>query len=435
MYFLSDYGMINIIYWGEIRGVLHMWKKDKRTYFVFILLILFTVLVSGFYMYRMYLSTQQISSTNYLQDNWTCQVSSGTYYSLTPPSNLDNHANNTMILTHALPDTLNQYDSLYFRSSQQSVRVYLDDVLTYEYHDPGSVFTGIATPSHWNFVPLETSDAQKTLRIELTSPYPLYAGKMNAIHLGNYIVMTSDLLKHVLHGYICTLILLTFGILIVFSSFIFSMQNEGIKSFRYLGLFTALLALWMRSEVQLPDYLMFEPHLERLIGLSSLFLCPIPYLLFIKKRFSQKIHKIINLLITLYSANFVICIILQLFGIHDLVESSIIFPIFVIPTVILVCAQYLLQLKHQERSYPFFSILAFVSLVSSIGIEILYYYCGLSKYLAYMFRADMTIYVVCLTFSAADTIVSNEMICAQKSELILKHQIKMMLSHIQPHFI
>jgi len=412
-----------------------MLRKDRRSYFVFVLLIVFTALVSSLYIYRIHLSSQQINTTNYLRDNWTCQVSSGTYYSLAPPSNLSNHANNTMVLTHMLPDVLNKNDVLYFRSSQQAVKVFLDDIIIYEYQDPGSRITGIATPSHWNFIPLETSDAGKELRIELRSPYALFSGKMNAIYLGDNFSLTSDLLAHVLNGYICTLVLLVFGILIILSSFIFINQNEGIKSFRYLGLYTILLALWMRSEVRVPDYLMFNPHVETLIGFLSLFLCPIPYLLFIKQRLPEKLHKVIHFLLALFSANFVVCIILQLLGIHDLVESSIIFPIFIIPTVILVCMQYLLQIKNRQRSYPLFSIFAFVSLVSSIAIELLYYYFGHSEYLGYLFRIDMIIYVACLAFSAVDTIVSHEMVSAQASELILKHQIKMMLSHIQPHFL
>ncbi|MDD2970967.1 MAG: histidine kinase [Lachnospiraceae bacterium] len=322
-----------------------------------------------------------------------------------------------------------------FRSSQQSVRLYLDDVLVYAYENPGSRLTGIATPSRWNMIPLESTDASKELRIELKSPYSQFSGIVNTVYLGSSTVLTSNLLKNTLHGYICSLLILIFGIIMLFTSHIFHIRNHAVQNFRYLGCFNILLSLWMRSEVRLPDYLTFDPHFELMLGICSMMLCPIPYLLFVKNRLNEKLHHVIKILLYLYSANFIICAALQLLGICDMLESSIVFLVLVVPTVVVICFHYILQLLHRERKYPVFFIFSFLSLFISIIVELIYYYLKHIEYYNYVFHTVMTIYIICLTFTAVQSIVSNEMLSAQVSEQILVGQIKMMLSHIQPHFL
>lgn len=412
-----------------------MTDNKKRTYIVFVLLIIATILVCGVYSFRMYTSSIHVNADNSMEGNWICSASSSTYYSLELPIQLNNYPDSPLILSHKLPSELSENSAVYFRSSQQSVAVYINNVLTYEYHSPGSRITGHATPSNWNFIMLHPEDAGKDFRIELTSPYKLYTGRANHVYIGNFYDLNANLLKHVLPGYICATILLFFGIIIVFTSHIFSRENPGIVNFRYLGLFTILLSIWMRSETKLPNYLLFDPHFEVFMEFCALMLCPLPYILFVKHRFSPKINKLLNILFYLFSINFIVSLILQFAGICDLVESSITIPILVVITAFIVGIQYLFQLIHRERNYYIFSIFAFISLIFSIAIEILLFLFGRFEAMGYGFRVGMCIYVICLTFTAVQGIISNELLSAQASEQILKRQIKMMMSHIQPHFL
>lgn len=425
------------------------WLKDKvsffitakgnHSFFIFLTFLFTALLTCVIYAFQILPASSSSffssSQNNTMRYNWTCVVSSGSFYSITLPAQLKNIQNNTLIASNTLPENIPVNAAVSFRSSQQAVKVYVDDLLIYKYDTSVGRLLGKSTPSHWNFISLSPEDAQKELRIELTSPYRIHSGQLGMVYYGRYSDLVTQLLRKTLPGLVTSIILFLIGIVIVFTSYILGRENGEAYHFRYLGYFICVLAVWMRSEVRLPDFLMGDPHLELLISYFALMLCPLPYLTFVKHRLHPRPYKVLQIFFSLYCLNFLICTLLQVLNIYDFVETAFIFHILAFANILWVCLQYIQQIIRKERTYRISSIVAFASLVAGVTLELLVYYTGYYQYTGLFFRIGISIYIIGLTVLAIQSIISQRLLNAQISEQLLKRQIRMMLSHIQPHFL
>lgn len=205
-------------------------------------------------------------SVTSLSDDWNVQwkTSDGTEKtasSVSLPSGIRAPQNTVVVYRRTLPvqgGSRSEDNTITFFSNNQSVLVYLDDSLIYEYGSQVKYPVSIPLQSGWRFVSLPENWQGKTLSISLDSTLPSSSGYLGEVYLGNHSAILYKILCEVLPTVLLFLPALCVGLVLLMFSF---MKQSGSFSLRvrYLGLFFVILTLWIFSETRGSQFLFHKP--------------------------------------------------------------------------------------------------------------------------------------------------------------------------------
>lgn len=411
-------------------------KKNKLMHLVSIILFSLSVVICLCY----FLSTQSKSVAGSdttcvsLQENWKIETASKTFFPSELPVHIKAPPNEIVTATLTLPYTLPHTAAIYFRSSQQSVIVLLNDKIIYQYDTKGLRPFGKASASHWNFIQIPSEYAGGELQIKTVSPYHRFSGQLLDVKFGSYPDLMNDLYSGHLVGYLICILLFILGIIMIVASYLIAKLNKQIIVFHYLGFFTLFMTFWMYAEAKFPPFWIRGTSLEHIIASLAIMLCPLPFLLFIKFYFPPRYHRFLTILFIAFSLNFILCVGLQILQIADFIETIFITYILIFLTALLICVQFWMQMKKKEK-ISYISLFGFVVLLLNIMIQLFLCYRKQYTYTSVYFLLGIFIYVFCLIIFVIQNMFAQKALNSFLSEKLLKQQINMMISHIQPHFL
>lgn len=266
-------------------------------------------------------------------------------------------------------------DYLYLKTVYAPVRVYLDDVLIYQYGQKPTMPSFMPDPpTKVAMLPLTSGDGSSELHLEFTAPT-----QRNSISLHPVLIGTStDIMKHLFSEMSFSLffsaVLLVMGfILFLAAAAMIRLESMGI-SFFYLGLFGILTGLWFACECNLTGLFIDNAVLLYLLDFTGLFTLSIPLLKFGLK--ILQLHHQLPLRCTCMVLEISVCaaLILQLTGTVAFSRSMYLFHILVPFSLCLFGALILLDaVKYKNKMARRFMIpisaVAFFSL-----LEVMNYY-------------------------------------------------------------
>ena len=228
-------------------------------------------------------------------------------------------------------------NSLGFYLVHHYAEVYFDDELVYRLTKSGNNYLSDSVSSNWIIIPIYPEDSGKEVRVVVTPVYKSVVNREIEFQLGSHLMIYVNQLKKDLPQIVSAALCILIGLFIMTIQLILIlMRKSRIWDMFYLGNFTLLLGIWKIVDTRFSS-LLFPGNTLVLgyIAIGVLFLCPIPFLLFLKE-WLQNTKTTLLLTVALTFSGVSLCALLcQVFGIAELRETLVLSHIMIVITVLL----------------------------------------------------------------------------------------------------
>lgn len=268
----------------------------------------------------------------------------GTSTEITAPGTYDVEAGQTMVIVTMLPEDYSE-SSIEIRSSQQTVRFYIDGELRSEYDTKDSRPFGSNSVSRYVFCRTSAADAGKELRIELMSNSKRYSGVVNEIKCGDKSDIWSDILRVSGLEFAIGLFVLLVGIITIGFSIALGIAYKVRLNQLYLGWCLILGAVWLMCESKFRQLLVSNVSVLAAMCFIVIMLCPVPLSLYVDGIQHGRYKKIFGVIECAALVNLVISSILQFAEIADYLDTMIAAHIILGITVVIILITFVLDFR------------------------------------------------------------------------------------------
>ncbi|MDR1702107.1 MAG: GHKL domain-containing protein [Sporomusaceae bacterium] len=251
-------------------------KRETIIFLISALLCASFLIAFGCYYFNSYQNPYILAQVIDLSANWQYQTAGSQLMPLddlkTGPQLLPGE---TMTLFKTLDVSLPQ-GALLIRANHQTVNVYLNEqALFLENYQPGQN-PGMAL----HFILLPDDYLHKTLKIEITSPYALYAGRTSSIFLGTIPSLGAYAVSSSMRSFILMAICLFLGCCTIALTVLQALKGFTDKQNLALGVFAVVWAVYYVCTDYI-SFLFFTPSQMSLLSLGSYFVFQIPLTFFL----------------------------------------------------------------------------------------------------------------------------------------------------------
>ena len=257
------------------------------------------------------------SSVFKLDGDWIIETDSIQPAVSSLPTKVEATQNQAVYVSIELTDDFLSTQTLLIRSSLQSVSVYLDGVSIYSNNldqDQQSIFTSV-----WNFVEIPQMSQNKTLTLELISPYLQMSGTVNQVYYGGQ----GDLIIYLFNSHglqlLISLIILMMGLSMMILTLIFNPKES--KGSELIGLFAIFVSLWLLAESRMLQFFTGNQFILGSLAYIMLSLSISPMILYIKRHVIKRLHVVYTGVLIILGLNFAFILLAQLVGYKDFFET------------------------------------------------------------------------------------------------------------------
>ncbi len=217
-----------------------------------------------------------------------------------------------------IPENLNgKY--LYFFTSDQSICIYVDDELIYEYGTrPTSGIFANSTADSWHEVRLKKAYEGRMLQVFFTYPYQWHSGHIFKFYLSKPQSFLRNLVRKYWFGLVFAFFCLTsFGIIVSFSSILKERLGQ-ITPIMFIALYALISSIWFISDNKL--FIFAVPHPTALFTLSiiALMLIDMPALLYASTIKNLSYTKFVRGFAIIKLITVIVVLILELFSVINI---------------------------------------------------------------------------------------------------------------------
>jgi len=309
------------------------------------------------------------------------------------PAFIDVPGNAPVRLTHMVPDYDISNLALFFMTRQQKVKVYLDDELIYDFGSEPKY--GWYPGNSFHFISLRENCRNSIITIELTSPSKIFSGLVNSIHIGSRDALLLNLIKKDILPLIFSLLILILGMILFFLFSLMSFFKINDSGTFYLALFSIFGGLWMTSDRILTLLFFNDPVFNLNICYMSMYLLPVPFLLYIKSICRLKRNRLLDLLSWLFLLFALSSAIMQLLNIIDFTTVLPVFHLMSLATAVCVCTIFYKETKKGKKP-PVIFMISCVALFSFLLLDLVLFYASYIYKIDYFgyFQISMLLFIV-----------------------------------------
>lgn len=357
-----------------------MVKLDKRFFTIFIFLIIPTLLItSNVSFFKRLIPTS---------DEFSWSMNSGWEYrwekseecgKLTLPCKVkDGAPDRTLWISNILPEQKFDNATLFLRTSQQYLKVYIDGKLIYKYGDGIGKSSSLIPGSSWHFIKLPQVYSNKKVEISLISPYRQYSGHVNSIYIGSESSVVLRLIFQYGGVLIISCIIFLFGCVLIVLYYFLKSEKGRFQSIFYLGIFSLLGGMWILSESKIIQLLINNPVLLFYVACISLFLLPIPLLQFIISTYKPKKSNLIKVFVWIFRWYFIIVSVLQIFNKAIFMQTILLFHILLLCGILTVIFISICEIRTGNKGIRLFFLGCFILCIFSIKDLYGFYFSDIS---------------------------------------------------------
>ncbi len=288
--------------------------------------------------------------------------------------------NTPLQLTNAIPASDINNPTLFFITQQQKVKIFLDDQLIYDFGSSPKQF-GWSPGNSIHFVSLQGSHENSIITIQMSSCHRVYSGIVSNFVIGNREALLLDFIKNEIFPLIVSLLMLFLGIILFFLFSMMSFSRIKDSSTFYLALFSILGGLWLTSERMILLVFLNDPVFVHNLAYMSLYMLPIPFLLYIKSIYHLKRDRVPVLLSWTFLGFVTITTILQILNIVDFITVLPVFHALTLASALYVCTISIKKIKEEKKSLTLFNF-------SCLTMAFLYLLDLLSFYVSYIHKIN-----------------------------------------------
>lgn len=265
----------------------------------------------------------------------------------------------TMTLYRTLDEEIDGA-AILIRSNHQSVNVYLDGQPLYL---DGSTEPGANPGMALYFISLPEDYLNKALTVELTSPYPLYAGRTSPILMGTIPSLEAYTLSHSMRSVVLMAMCLLIGFFMIILTFVQAVKGSLQPQHLAIGIFAVIWALYYVCT----EYIVFQffsPFWVSALSLGLYFTFQAPLVLYFYFSF-QRYKRLLFPAVILHSGFAAASVLLQLLDAVDLprlINANNMLLVGFVYTIALAMLEAVKGNRLMRLSAPFF-IVAYLSML------------------------------------------------------------------------
>ncbi len=348
---------------------------------------------------------------------------------------LDRKAYEPVSVYGVLPEISEINNTLFFRSVDQVVRVYIGEELIYSFGEEIPV-PFVKTPGDkWNIIRLETDMSYETVRIETISPYESTSGKYSELYLipineVNDIIFDSGYYNLFFAG---LLFVIGFGMLGLSAV---NAANENYSIINISAQLYIVISIWVFAESHLMGSIIKEPLTIYFVNMFALLIAPILFFRYLKA-VDKKHEKLLQHLVNIFVVNAILCILIEIFTTEDMSEFVYLVAVIMIITIsvyVAVSFTDIIKSKFQPELVVRWLPLLFVVIGGTVDIiNVIVFHR--TEHIGVIFAVSICVYV----FFNINMLLQEEQ-KMQKREIKLRSELmenrrRLLLSQIKPHFL
>lgn len=300
-------------------------RKDRRKVFGIIISFIIGLIILGSDLVvskvdKPLLSTSSLE--NY-SSGWDVTLNGITQSEIKLPVTVENASiGETIIITKELPAQIEKDTNIFFRSSHQNVKVYINEKKVYSFGWGEERLFGKSPGCSWVVVPIRTDQAGETVQIELTGTYNIYSGMIHSVYWGDRSAVLHEIVITRLGSILACIVLITIGCAMIIIALVLKNGRVTVSLFR-LGILSLFVGVWSACVTNVLQVI--TGNVFMLLNLEFFtFTLMLPIFLWFLYSFSYyRNRKIIDILFWMSVILFLGIEILQLTSVADYMESII----------------------------------------------------------------------------------------------------------------
>lgn len=293
--------------------------------------------------------------------DWKRVYPDGSKESIMLPKPYDAERGEVVRLETTLPqDQCNTWFCM--RASQQDMRIFVGDELRKEYTTKGTRLFGENSASAFVFFEISDKDAGKVLAIEVVSN-AVYAGLLNEVYTGDKYDIVSAFVRECSAVILVSFCMLILSVITFLAGCVLCFIYKKSVNITYLGLGVLQISLTMITESRIRQFFMPNSSVAAHIGFLLTMLIPYPFIIYVGRVQKGRYQKAYRLLLLCVAVNTIGSVLLQLLGIVDFADSSVISYGLILVMVIVVAVTIILDIrkgKIREYGEVVFGIIAMI---------------------------------------------------------------------------
>ena len=311
-----------------------------------------------------------------------------------------------------------------FLSADKELRVWMDDVLVYEFgvndkrsfgHTPGSVY---------NFIDIPYDLKDGNIRMEMVSPYDDYAARVSGVTVGDRDVLILQLLRDNLLHIACNLLILVCGIvfLLLFIIQLASHQNTG--GMQYLFGYCIVTSFYYFVETKVLHIFYGNQTFYSVLVFLCLMMIPFFIALYYANGALGIYTKRWKFLLILICFNITVQMILQLFNIVDFMNMAFYSHALIALTVLVVAKSYLDIMKERKEKSLRIGLIALLFMGIGGTIDIVRMYVVAVGDLGKFSRLGTTCFSMIMLFQHFTQVMKSYSANIEENARLLKNEME-----------
>lgn len=404
--------------------------------------ILVVVIFTYFIVFQVFLpkeSDAQFSAVSLKSDERLDLLYKGDFYvlgedSIKEPISLPGKVNvapgDILTIETVLPEVIS-FDTIAMRSSQQIMRMYVDEELRTEYDTQNTRAFGNQITSRYVFCPVSVLDAGKKLKIEISSRSDMYTGLVNEVYACGKYEFWSRVFKDYALRAIFGIVLIISGLFTVMVSFCLRIAFKNRYALEYLGWCVMFAGSWVVGESRLRQVLAANGSTMTDVCYFVIMVAPVAISLYLNDIQKSRYQQLYSIIIITAVLNFICSCLIQLSGLSNIFELLPVSHVVLVASILIAAITFILDARTGEikRYMPI-----------CIGLIIMFFAVIAEMILAYIVTSFSGLFLmiggIVLVLSGIFMTISDirEMEARRRDERILeqkKHSENMMMQLIR----
>lgn len=330
-----------------------------------------------------------------------------------------------------------------FRSQQQRVRVWIGEELIYRYPEKENAI-GLV-PGNWNLVKIPEYASDKKIRIEFSSKYDAFSGRINPVYCGDYGAVYSYLRHNYLISFYISAVIGMFGAVVFGFAFFIDWVRKGCKeggvnrnqkvvSEELLGILLIVVSIWACGESKVP-FANISEIARYFITFCALMLIPVFFMAYVNARMSEDSPRTVKYLLKAEIAVFIICVLMQLLGIYDFPEMLPLIQVVIVLSFLAGIYHMHRQIRKKSAAFSRLEYIFVIIIILCLLMEVIMFYCKQYQLIGIYIRVALLAYTLCVCFESIRKIYRTMRENERLAEQLNESRAELMVSQIQPHFI
>lgn len=320
-------------------------------------------------------------------------------------------ANTDFSIYHTIPGSIREGDALCFRSKNIFYKVYIDGELQYDPYVPEHPAYTKSYGTDWNYVQIPAEAAGGEVEVRIRYAYENSRACMDHICIAQPGGALLETFGSKVVAFVTCVLLLFVGLLLIIVDIPVNISFQKNHELRYLGMFSAAIALWCVSETNLVQFFMGDNRVMQVLSCSALMLIPIPIILYLDSTFGFRRKFMVPLICGLSTLQYTICWSLHLLGIADIHETlSLTHVVLAITAAILlftILRDYVnTHQKYRRNIYHILRTIGLSAISLATAMDIIRYYRGNGTDSAMFVRIGILLFIICFGSSSLERTIN-----------------------------